>query len=518
MRLQKSAHYGALWISIALVIGYTRLGHCDPQTTTSSTSTQDHPTATASTKSNYTTAQALLIDKSRPAWKLQDTGAGLAPVANFHYGNSPGPGLIVMSNDALKAPQGSLAIRPIGVSQNLISQAQRPATPDLPNNDALIQIFYGKLQDPTHLPMTHPIAEGKDELTAKLATFVSPQNGDAFIRDFIDKLNGFIVANNLYATYATLFLPSDVPLDKSPVLSEDTKELLKADPNPQGEDRTFLNRYLLRDFYLYYYGQELPLPDLNEIRDVLRTNAPPEALLYTDLTTIVEHERVLYAPVLSYSDGPRGFDLGIRPYFGEFHGLGGTLHLDLGAASRRFAHSLSNYQHDVQMTQGASKAQELYENLKNAYTRTVLGWNAAAVFDYTSLNHIGTVKDAGISISKVLCHHEGWSAFSVLLSAQGVQFSPEGLSSRSAVRTGAALIWQDRISYFEAPGEAEIQRWQWQLGFENDFQNIVDGGNSWNVFVRYRRKKTNYDVSLIYGKQPDHSDYVGLQTSWNFVL
>ncbi len=461
MRLRRWVSCRWLWFGAALILGSGVVeAHADKN--------KQH-TAVATAQAVYVHgALPQLIDKSRPGAKLRDSRTAVVKGYSFNQFNVSNFYSYILSggkpNDRLFSK-----FHQILVAQLLPRFGSFPLIKEIPD----------------------------DFETAK---------------DFAKSLDDFLRQINFYNDSKFRDLFRSIPLSK------DTQDLLQENSTPEGDDLFILNLLLLRDYY-NNLGEQIFVPDEAAIQTALRDDAPPEELFYLDADIVYWHQKnnpgdaVVYAPSINYSDSPRGFDLGFQPLFGTFQGLGIRFSLDLGPDSRRYARRLSAYWEAIEK-KDFEEEPALYEDLRNAYTRTVLGWNVAAVFDYNNVNQIGNVKSAGINLSRVFWHDNGQSALSALVSAQGVQFNPEGQSVQYAVRTSAALVWQDKIAFFGAPNEAIVQRWRWQVGFENDFKNVVDGGNSWNAFVRYRPGKYN-DITLTYGKWPDHSDYIGIGTSWS---
>src|SRR5262249_1120809 len=121
---------------------------------------------------------------------------------------------------------------------------------------ALLGKFLDKLT--SQLTPTKPIP-GNDNLTATLLNLPRQE------AEFKIQLDKVLQSTDLLTQFKSLLLPSGSTPDSSPVLSSYTKGLLKATPNPTGDDLFRINRSLLWDFYSYYYSVEFPAYSVQEL-------------------------------------------------------------------------------------------------------------------------------------------------------------------------------------------------------------------------------------------------------------
>lgn len=137
----------------------------------------------------------------------------------------------------------------------------------------------------------------------------------------------------------------------------------------------------------------------------------------------------------------------------------------------------------------------------------------------------------GLSLSQLLTEHNVCSnpqrevsgVFGIV-NMQGAfgHFEDRNVSHRlSALRTGFAVYWQDKIPYINpelVTKDAFVSRWRVQAGLEFRLASGVDREVSYSGFFRYRELKSDYETTISAGKDASNQAYVNLSVGRSFRI
>jgi hypothetical protein len=364
-------------------------------------------------------------------------------------------------------------------------------------------------------------------------------------------------------------------------LSYDTEQIMKL--KLHGLGRLILNQLALRDLIARFYPNQSTKPfdfttqELKEFHQVIfpdkpakgsPPNAPPTSVIYLGFQTRAGGGPTVYTPEAIYSNGRSGVDLAIQPYLSNEDGIGAALRLDLSPGRHKLVESI------VPLVDNFNDYSEIYDSAKDlsvdtpegriellrlmasildnydpaglAVARASLSLRVSAQFGYRYIEQTGKFYTTGLSVSQLVPVKIGKrnTGITTLLGVQALHFASQeqtgvtvpGQPMTTVLRTGIALIWQDRISHVvhesflvdepkdkgkqNAPAGidvADIKRWGTQIGVEANVRNGLQKHDTVGVFWRERLPRfTEFTLSL--GTGANGRGYVGFSLGKTFSL
>ena len=193
----------------------------------------------------------------------------------------------------------------------------------------------------------------------------------------------------------------------------------------------------------------------------------------------------------------------------------------------------------VPLTAVAEDRTEIRTKLLNDYVEEVQRPAVSLLLGDRLDNGDGSLLDYGASASTLLVYRQGedHAGVTALGVVQRFEAHLNGYPRRSAVRSGAALIYQDHAPYIDknnvdndsslrgqdnAPGYSTDDKpfgptWNYKLGLEYTAP-MLGLKETYAEFVRYRNPRSYFEITLTAGKDGLRHDYVDVSLGQSFTF